>query len=123
LTRLIIVDDDLDMLAMLRDLLQERHEVITTTPGEAAVEHFARQRPDAVFLDIAMPGLNGVEVLKVLIGIDASVPVVMATANAETLVVEDCLKSGAFAWVLKPFDLAYMDHIAATATEQKSPRD
>ena len=116
--RLLFVDDDVDMLALLREHFDERYEVVTARDGAAAVERFARQRPDAVFLDIGLPGLSGVEVLKRLREADPSVPVIMLTANAETLIAEDCLKRGAFGWVPKPFDLVYLDHMAAAAVDQ-----
>jgi len=43
----------------------------------------------------------------------------MVTANTEIPVAEECLKQGAFSYVPKPFNLVYMDHMAAVATEQK----
>jgi len=87
-----------------------------------ALERFAQQRPDAVFLDINMPGLTGVEVLKRLHALDPKVPVLMVTANAEIALAEECLKGGAIAYVPKPFNLVYMDHMAAMATDRPEPK-
>jgi DNA-binding NtrC family response regulator len=83
------------------------------------MERFVRQRPDVVFLDINMPGGNGVEVLKLLKQTDPSIPVIMVTANTEIPVAEACLNNGAMSYVPKPFNLVYMDHMAAVAVEQK----
>jgi CheY-like chemotaxis protein len=83
---------------------------------------FAHERPDAVFLDINMPGMTGVEVLKRLHALDPSVPVIMVTANAEIKVAEECLTSGAIGYVPKPFNLIYMEHMAAIATDRPEPR-
>jgi len=92
--------------------------VETAQSGAAALERFVEHRPDAVFLDISMPGMSGVDVLKALRQTDPSVPVIMVTASANVDTAADCLKTGAFSWVPKPFNLLYMDHIAATAVEQ-----
>jgi CheY-like chemotaxis protein len=91
--------------------------VDTATSGAIAIERFIRQRPDVVFLDVNMPGANGVEVLKLFRQADPSIPVIMVTANTEIPVAEECLKQGAFSYVPKPFNLVYMDHMAALASE------
>jgi DNA-binding NtrC family response regulator len=82
------------------------------------VERFTNARPDAVFLDINMPGMNGVEVLKRVHALDPAVPVIMVTANTDIHVAEVCLKGGAIGYVPKPFNLTYMDHMAAMATDR-----
>ena len=117
--RLLLVDDDADLLAVLFDHFNGRYELVTALDGASALEHFDRRRPDAVFLDIGMPGLSGVEVMKRMVEAAPDVPIIMLTGNAETRVAEDCLRHGAFAWIPKPVDLVYLDHIAASATEQK----
>jgi len=79
----------------------------------AAVERFVRPRPDLVFLDINMPGANGLEVLKLLGQTDQKIPVIMVTANAENAIAAECIRQGAFGDVPKPFNLIPMDHMAA----------
>ena len=116
--RILVVDDEPELLEILREHFQARYDVDTVTSGAAAIERFVRQRPDVVFLDVNMPGANGVEVLKLFKQTDASIPIIMVTANTEIPVAEQCLKQGAFSYVPKPFNLVYMDHMAAAATEQ-----
>jgi CheY-like chemotaxis protein len=115
--RLLVVDDEPELLDIFCSYFQGRYEVDTATSGAAAIERFIRQRPDVVFLDVNMPGANGVEVLKLFRQTDASIPVIMVTANPEIPVAEECLKQGAFSYVPKPFNLVYMDHMAALASE------
>ena len=117
--RILVVDDEQDLLDLLTEHFEGRYEVDTATSGAAAIERFVRQRPDVVFLDVNMPGANGVEVLKLLKQTDPSIPVIMVTANGEIPVAEQCLKAGALSYVPKPFNLVYMDHMAAVAVEQK----
>lgn len=115
--RILVVDDEPELLDIFRSYFQGRYEVDTATSGAAAIERFIRQRPDVVFLDVNMPGANGVEVLKLFRQTDASIPVIMVTANPEIPVAEECLKQGAFSYVPKPFNLVYMDHMAALASQ------
>ena len=120
--RLLLVDNEPELLDLLKEHFEKDYDVTTALSGAAALERFARQRPDAVFLDINMPGVTGVDVLKLFRQTDAGVPVIMMTANMDTRVAEECLKSGAFAYVPKPFNLVYMDHMAAIAVAQTRPR-
>lgn len=117
--RLLIVDDEPELLEILKEHFQGRYEVDTAGSGAAALERFVQQRPDVVFLDVNMPGISGVEVLKLFKQSDASIPIIVVTANAEIPVAEECLKQGAFSYVPKPFNLTYMNHMAAVAAEQK----
>ncbi len=121
LKRLLIVDDEPELLEILSDHFKGRYEIVTVLSGAEAIERFAERRPDAVFLDINMPGLSGVEVLKLFRETDPGVPVIMVTANAENAIAEACLKAGAFGYVPKPFNLVYMDHMAAVATAPPRP--
>jgi CheY-like chemotaxis protein len=115
--RLLVVDDEDDLLAILRAHFAGRYTVDTASSGAAAIERFVRQRPDVVFLDVNLPGTSGLEVLKLFKQTDGSIPVIMVTANTEIAIAEQCLKLGAMSYVPKPFNLVYMDHIAAVATE------
>jgi CheY-like chemotaxis protein len=120
--RMLVVDDEPELLEIFRAHFEGRYEIDTATSGAGAVERFIRRRPDVVFLDINMPGTNGVEVLKLFRHTDDSIPIIMVTANSETRIAEECLKQGAFGYVPKPFNLIYMDHMAALAAEQTLKR-
>jgi DNA-binding NtrC family response regulator len=76
-------------------------------------------RPDVMFLDISMPGPTGIGVLKELCRSDPTLPAIMVTVNTDVAVVQDCLREGAFAHVPKPFDLQYVEHMAALAIQTR----
>ena len=118
MNRILVVDDEPELLEVLREHFEGRYEVETALSGASAIERFVRQRPDMVFLDINMPGGNGLAVLKLLRQADPKIPVVIVTANAENAVAAECITEGAFGYVPKPFNLTYMDHMAAVAIEQ-----
>ena len=116
--RILVVDDEPELLEVLREHFEGRYEIETALSGAAAIERFVRQRPDMVFLDINMPGGNGLAVLRLLRQADPKIPVVIVTANAENAVAAECITEGAFGYVPKPFNLTYMGDMAAVAIEQ-----
>lgn len=120
--RILAVDDEPELLAVMDEFFEGRYVVTTATSGPAALAAFTRERPDVVFLDVNMPGPSGIDVLQTMRELDPTVPVVMVTVSSEVVVAEECLKRGAFAYVPKPFDLHYMDHIAALAVEHRGGR-
>lgn len=120
--RLLLVDDEPELLQTLKAHFERHYEVDTASSGAAAIERFVRQRPDVVFLDVNMPGISGLEVLKLFKQSDASIPIIVVTDNTEIPVAEQCLKQGAFSYVPKPLNLTYMDHMAAVAVDQKRDR-
>ena len=118
LKRVLIVDDEQDLLDILSDNFEGRYKVETATSGAAAIECFTLRRPDLVLLDIYLPEMSGVEVLKTFQHLDPTVPVIMVTGNVESGAVEECLSNGAMGWVPKPFNMLYIDHLAAVALAQ-----
>jgi DNA-binding NtrC family response regulator len=76
-------------------------------------------RPDVMFLDISMPGPTGIGVLKELCRSDPTLPAIIVTVNTDVAVVQDCLREGAFAHVPNPFDLQYVEHVAALAIQTR----
>ena len=119
--RVLIVDDEPELADVVREFLQEQYDVVVANSGTAALASYQQARPDVVFLDINMPGPSGVEVLKVLRRVDPTLPIIMVTVNTEVAVVQECLREGAFAYVPKPFDLKYMEHMAALAIQSGGP--
>ena len=119
--RILVVDDEPQLLEIIREYFKGRYEIDTALSGASAIERFVRNRPDMVFLDVNMPGANGVAVLKLLRETDPKIPVVIVTANAQNQVAAECLANGAFGYVPKPFNLTYMDHMAAMALAQTQP--
>jgi CheY-like chemotaxis protein len=115
--RVLIVDDEPELAEVVREYLQDQYEVEIASDGAAALASVRHTRPDVVFLDINMPGPSGIEVLSQLRRVDPTLPVIMVTVNTEVAVVQQCLQGGAFAYVPKPFDLKYMEHMAALATQ------
>jgi DNA-binding NtrC family response regulator len=111
--RVLIVDDEPLILEVLNEHFKKDFEVETALNGADALGAILRRRPDVVLLDINMPRMNGVEVLKDIKQIDESIAVIMVTANEQVNLAAEALKSGAFGYVPKPFDFRYLDHMLA----------
>ncbi|HEU4366767.1 MAG TPA: response regulator [Methylomirabilota bacterium] len=116
--RLLIVDDEPLILEVLREHFRADYDVETALNGADALGAIVRARPDVVMLDITMPRMNGVEVLKDIKQIDDSIAVIMVTANEQVALAAEALKHGAFGYVPKPFDFRYLDHMVATLLDR-----
>ena len=75
--------------------------------------------PDVLLLDIAMPLIDGVAMLRRVRALYPELPVIMLTANADEEVAREALRRGAFEYVVKPFDFAYLARAVAAAVAQR----
>jgi CheY-like chemotaxis protein len=103
--RALVVDDEPDVRSILAALIR-RHgfEVTEGADGEEAVRVRAERRPDAIFLDVMMPKMTGLEALERIREEDPDVPVVIVSANHDEQTAEAALRLGAVNFVHKPFD-------------------
>jgi len=120
--RLLIVDDEPLILEVLSEHFSPEYVVDTALSGADALGAILRARPDVVMLDINMPRMNGVEVLKDIKQIDDSIAVIMVTANEQVAMAAEALRNGAFGYVPKPFDFRYLDHMLATILDRLPQR-
>ena len=112
---MLVIDDDPKITDLFADLFADRYEVEAAVCGTDGLSAIVRQRPDVILLDINMPGMSGLEVLKALKQLDARIPVIMVTANDEVAAAEEALKNGAFAYLPKPFQVPYAHHLVEAA--------
>lgn len=81
LKRILVIDDDSTVRDAFDLALEDSgYEVVLADSGETGIEQAIAQRPDMVFLDLRMPGLDGVDVLRRLNDIDSTIPVYIVTA-------------------------------------------
>lgn len=101
---IMVVDDDQDLAEMLGIVLTgEGYEVNLVNRGDEVISAFESQAPDLILLDIMLPGMDGVQVCK-LIREKSMVPIVMLTAKGETEDVVAGLEAGADDYMVKPFN-------------------
>ena len=101
--RILIIDDDPAILSSLRMALEyERHDVVWATTAEAGLALFKCAAPDIVLLDVEMPGIDGLEVLRTLHATHATTPVIMM--SADRFARSEAMCAGAAAFLEKPFE-------------------
>jgi two-component system response regulator (stage 0 sporulation protein F) len=110
LGRILVVDDEQSVAEVLSEYFSgQGYTVKTASNGVEALSTLLEYRPALVLLDVRMPGLDGVEVLRRIRAADQSVAVIMVTANEDVELARETLKIGAFDYVAKPFDFNYLD--------------
>ena len=114
--QLLVVDDEHEITDLLDDHLRAcGYAVEVAHDGLQALQVAAARRPDAVLLDITMPGLDGEQVLARLRALDPTVVVVMLTGNDDEALARRLLRAGAFDYVPKPFRLEVLERVVAAA--------
>ena len=101
----LIVDDALFMRSVLLDILEEAgYEIVgEAATGEEALAQFRRFKPALVTLDLIMPGLPGMDVLKEILKIDPAANVIVISAVGQESLVKEVLGLGAKGFIVKPF--------------------
>lgn len=113
---LLVVDDEPQVAEVLRDFFGEQgYAVRCAGTGHEALALAAQSRPDAVLLDIRMPGRDGPEVLGDLLALDSSITVVMVSGTDDEELACALLKAGAFDYVRKPFMLDNLEQVVGLA--------
>ena len=101
--KILISDDSAFMRKILRDILQSNgfSNFVECGNGKECLEKYETEKPDLVLLDIIMPIMNGIEVLK-KIGKEAKV--MMISAVGQEKMIEEAKQYGALGFIVKPFD-------------------
>jgi DNA-binding NarL/FixJ family response regulator len=116
--RVMVVDDHpMWREGVARDLAEAGYDVVATTgEGRQAVRIAAAARPDVVVLDLQLPDLSGVDVLRGLLGAHPAIRVLMLSASGEQQDVLDAVKAGATGYLLKSAGRAeFLDAVRRTA--------
>jgi DNA-binding response OmpR family regulator len=128
-TRVLVVDDEPDILLMLRLALEGAgFDVVLAADGEQALERVDDERPDVILLDVMMPVLDGWGVLRRLTTFLDPPPVVVVSARSSPADVEQAVSLGADDYVPKPFHNADLIErvrtaITRTETERRAHRE
>jgi len=122
-SRILVVDDErMIRWSIQQTLSKDGHAVAAVETGEEAVAQATDEMPDLVFLDITLPGIDGLEVLRRLKALDPSVAVVMVTATEDLKTAVEAMRLGAYDYVSKPFDLDRLRVIAQNALDRHELR-
>ncbi len=117
--QILIIDDDPGICTTLSDILEDAgYKVKSFEEGRKALD-FLRKNPfDVVFVDLKLPDMNGMELLEQIKLIHPESAVVMITGHASTATAVEALNEGAYAYVVKPFDLDELKTIVKKAIKE-----
>ena len=102
---ILIVDDNKDMQYILSSILKnEGYETLTVGDGKQALDVLNKKSPDLVLLDMKLPGIDGIQILKKMKQIDNDLIVIILTAYGDVKGAVRAMKLGAFDYIIKPFD-------------------
>ncbi len=110
--RILVADDDEATRIVLQTFLEAKgYEVFLACDGAEALEMIQAKKPAVALLDIMMPQVDGIEVLRELRATDSKVGVIMITAITEEEVGKKALAMGAFDHITKPLELKYLEDV------------
>lgn len=106
MSTILIVEDEKNQREILQEFLENKgYKTIGAESGEEALKKFESGIFDAILLDIKLPDISGIELLKKFREINPKIPVIMTTAYSDVDLVIEAMKSGAFHYLVKPINL------------------
>jgi two-component system, NtrC family, nitrogen regulation response regulator GlnG len=115
--KLLILDDDQDILQMLKSCFKEDIDLFLETESDVALRCIAAERPNVAIIDINLQGKSGLDVLKEAKKIDPGLAVIIATGFGTTQTAIEAMKLGAYDYLTKPFDIKKMQGVVSKALE------
>jgi len=103
--RILAVDDELDMLSLIKMIIEgySNHQVTTTNNPMEVAELLGKERFDLIITDLKMPGMDGMELLELAKRVDEDAMILMVTAFGTLESAEEAVRKGAFDYISKPF--------------------
>jgi DNA-binding NtrC family response regulator len=105
LPRILIIDDDKSLLESYTVLLEDEFQVYTAETGEAGLDLLRHEDVHLALLDVRLPGIDGLEVLRRIKVLDENIDVIMITAVKNVRVAVEAIKLGAYDYIVKPFEI------------------
>jgi len=106
MAKILVIDDERSIRNTLKDILEfEKHQVTLAENGKQGLEAAQNGDFDLIFSDIKMPEMDGIELLGHLIELNIEVPIVMISGHGNIETAVECIKKGAFDFIVKPIDL------------------
>ena len=110
MTKMLVVDDEIEICDFLKTFFEERnYRVFTAMTGETAIRLVDQESPAIVLLDIKMPGIDGIEVLKRIKTFHPETKVIMVTAIETRDKIDEATRLGADNYITKPLSLEYLE--------------
>ena len=104
--KILVIDDERSIRNTLKEILEfEGHTIATAEDGKQGLDMALNDSYDAIFCDIKMPNMDGLEVLAALSDSESDTPIIMISGHGDIETAVDCIKKGAYDFIQKPLDL------------------
>ncbi len=118
--KILVVDDERAVRHFIRRVLDDTgSEFLEADDPQAGLDLTRQEKPDLVFLDVMLPKVSGIQVLRDIQKIDAKLPVILVTANESSLVAIEAMAAGAYEYLVKPLDASQIRQLARQALEMR----
>lgn len=115
-SKILVVDDDKTVRGFLELFLKTKGfaNVVSAENGEDAIKIVEKENVKLILLDVMLPGMNGVEVLRKIKAINKDISVIMITGYPDEEKAKEAIREGVYDYIIKPFDLFYLELILLT---------
>lgn len=115
---LLVIDDDRSVVHFIRAACKELELTVQAAEdGEEGLAMLKRHQPDAILLDVMLPGMTGLELFQKIRRLDERIPVIVITAGGESDAAIEAMTLGALDFLLKPLDVERVRHLVKQALE------
>ena len=122
LLRILIVDDEAELVSALAERLELRgFSAKGVTNGSEALEYLEREECDVVLLDVKMPGLGGLEVIRRIKDMKPALEVILLTGHGSLKSIEEGMALGAFDYLMKPVKIIDLVRVLTAAAGEMEP--
>lgn len=119
--RILIVDDEVNVANLLAESVKvQGHEAVVAVSGAEGLTLLQEKPPDAVFLDIVMPEMSGIEVLRRIREADQALPVIVITGRASSAQIDEARRLGITDCIEKPFILKHLSKALGRLKSRKA---
>ncbi|MBN2097106.1 MAG: response regulator [Candidatus Omnitrophica bacterium] len=119
---ILVVDDEVGPREALRMILQDKYNILTCDDPQEAMDVISSNGVDLVMLDLKMPKVDGIKLLKAMKAVDPDVEIVLITAYPSTQSAIEAMEFGAYDYVIKPFDKDKIEQVARKGIIRRTQR-
>ena len=117
---ILIVDDELSVRRSLNVLLRKKYDILLSADAEDALLKLKKEHVDLLLLDLNLPDISGLEILRQIRNIDENLIVIILTAVKETKMAVDAMRLGAYDYITKPFEVSELRALIDKALEKRA---
>jgi two-component system response regulator AtoC len=117
---ILIVDDEESLVRLMKMALEARYTLKSAKDGKKAIDAVKANPVDVVLLDIRLPEINGIDVLKQIKSIDETIQVIMITAVLTVNTAVEAMRHGAYDYITKPFNVDELEALILKALEKRA---